>query len=263
MIFKISTSVLKDHFSENELQFIGGVKSKQWLVIDPYNTNHQRLLKVQEEEVPFLDESGRFVTFTDLPILENTPNFFKVSDTEFTESALLSAYKLCLMSSKLDDKAKSLGKALHNNSIEGDYYHFCNIVCEWGRGLRVWSNLQRHHQDRLGFVLKEWLSVVDDLSDEQAITIGTSIKGLRVSFASKQLRFLDPNRFVVLDDVFCQGLGIALNSKGYVLFLNLLRQLQRQLTEELPLGDLEQGLFYLVRQKVRQKEDDFSILDEK
>ncbi|AWY01133.1 hypothetical protein A8139_14975 [Marinomonas primoryensis] len=255
MIFKISTSVLKDHFAESELQFIGDVEPKQWLGIDLHNTEHLHLLKVQEVEVPFIDESGRFVTFTDLPILENSPIFFKVSDTEFTELALLSAYKLCLISSKLDDKAKSLGRALHNASTEDDYYRFCNIVCEWGRGHRVWSNLKRHHKDRLGFALKKWLSAVGGISDEQAITIGASIKGLGVSFASKQLRFLDPNRFVVLDDVFCQGLGIALNSKGYELFLSILRQLQQQLAIELPLGDLEQGLFYLVRQKVRQKTD--------
>ncbi|RCX07145.1 hypothetical protein [Marinomonas foliarum] len=259
MKYKISTPVLIDHFSESELQVLGGVKSKQWLEINLYNTDHLSLLEVRGVEVPFTDESGRFITLTDLSPRENLPIFFKVSDTEFTESALFSAYKLCLISSKLDDKAKSLGKALHNTSTEDDYYHFCNIVCDWGRGLRVWSNLHRHHEDRLGFVLKKWLSVVGDVSDEEAITMGASIKGLRVSFASKQLRFLDPNRFVVLDDVFCQGLGIALNPKGYVLFLSILRQLQRQLTKELPLGDLEQGLFYLVRQKVRQKTDDIII----
>lgn len=126
---------MKDHFLESELQFIGGVKPKQWLVIDLYNTDYLRLLKVQEVEVPFIDENDRFITLTNLSN-RKLPVFYKLSDTEFTESALLSAYKLCLMSSKLDDKAKSLGKALHNTSTEDDHYHFCNIVCEWGRGLR-------------------------------------------------------------------------------------------------------------------------------
>ena len=112
MKFKISTYVLKDHFSQGDLQFLGGVKPKQWLEIDLYNAEHLRLLKVQGVEVPFIDENGRFITLSDLSPRENFPIFFKVSDTEFTESALLSAYKLCLMSSKLDDMAKSLGYLL-------------------------------------------------------------------------------------------------------------------------------------------------------
>ncbi|MBM6549792.1 hypothetical protein [Marinomonas ostreistagni] len=250
LVYKISTSVLKDHFTQDTL---GDIERDKWLEIDVSNPDHQALLIAHDVEVPFIDEHGRFLTHSDLSSSTTPLTFFQVSSTVFTASALRAAFELSLITSRLDDEAKAQGASLGADSSKDDYLQFSNTVCEWGRGLRVWANLKRHHGSNLSNVLKVWLSLVEALNDEQAIYHGASIKGLGVSFASKHLRFLDPERFVVLDDVFCQGLGIALNPKGYVLFLSMLRQLQQQLNLELTLGDLEQGLFYLVRQQVRLK----------
>ena len=84
-----------------------------------------------------------------------------------------------------------------------------------------------------------------------AISKGIEIDGLGVSFASKHLRMIAPETFPVLDQVLSEGLGFALNRKGYALFTQLLRDFmaQHEITE--PIATLESGIFLLVRQQVR------------
>lgn len=89
--------------------------------------------------------------------------------------------------------------------------------------------------------------------DEDAIAKGAQIKGLGVSFASKHLRMLDPERYAVLDDVLQQGLGIALNPRGYRLFLSALRAMAKEINQPMRIANLEAALFILVRQDVRTK----------
>lgn len=74
----------------------------------------------------------------------------------------------------------------------------------------------------------EWLKGTAGASDEDAILGGTNILGLGVSFASKHLRMLAPEKYAVLDDVLSEGLGFALNSKGYRLFPEFLAQVFRR-----------------------------------
>ncbi|TDX32135.1 hypothetical protein DFO67_10283 [Modicisalibacter xianhensis] len=57
-----------------------------------------------------------------------------------------------------------------------------------------------------------------------AIAPGVAIKCLNVSFASKHLQMLDPQRYAALDDVSSQELGLAMNPIGYTLFLRCLRE---------------------------------------
>lgn len=138
---------------------------------------------------------------------------------------------------------------------------FSDAVCVWGRGRRVWGNLDRHNNGDLATPLHEWLlGVRDGYSDEQSVTprsehFAGMPKGLAVSFASKHLRMLDPFRFATLDDVLCRGLGFAMNPKGYALFLRMLRDFAASQPgadpEKLDLGKLEAGIFWLVRQHVR------------
>ena len=89
--------------------------------------------------------------------------------------------------------------------------------------------------------------------EDPAIEPGINIKGLGVSFASKHLRMLDPDRFAVLDEVLSDGLGFALNPKGYKLFMQLLQDFSKQNHIKHSLAELESGLFILVRQQVRSQ----------
>lgn len=92
-----------------------------------------------------------------------------------------------------------------------------------------------------------------DRSERDAITCGVAIKGLGVSFASKHLRIIDPSRFAVLDDVICQGFGVAMNVQGYLLFLRLLRAFRVEHALSCSVAELESALFLLVRQSVRAR----------
>ena len=66
---------------------------------------------------------------------------------------------------------------------------------------------------------------------------------------------LDPERYAVLDDMLQQGLGIALNPRGYRLFLSALRTLGKEIDQPMRIANLEAALFLLVRQGVRAKTD--------
>lgn len=126
------------------------------------------------------------------------------------------------------------------------------VVERWGRSGRVWGNLKRYHgMEGVGTVIGEWLGACRDASILEAITGGIAIKGLGVSFASKHLRFLDPDRFATLDDVLCQGLGYALNPAGYSMMLQDLARLREEHALPYRIADIESGLFVLIRQVVR------------
>ena len=115
----------------------------------------------------------------------------------------------------------------------------------------MWGNLNRHYSPEiLQEELRHWLSGIAD-SDIDAIEGGLNIKGLGVSFASKHLRLLDPNRFAVLDDVLSVGLGFALNPAGYALFMRELKRFQEKYAISYPLAHIEWAIFGLVRQSVR------------
>lgn len=134
-------------------------------------------------------------------------------------------------------------------------------VCHWGGGGRVLGNLKRHHAGHLGDVMHRWMqAALAAASDGEAIAQASPQRpaglphGVGISFGSKHLRMLDPNRFAVLDSVLSEGLGYALNPKGYALFMRHLRDLHQHLVATgwpHSLARTESGLFVLVRQNVR------------
>nr|WP_298377551.1 hypothetical protein [uncultured Halomonas sp.] len=102
----------------------------------------------------------------------------------------------------------------------------CQAVCEWGKGFRVWGNLTRYYRlPDLSRALDDWLAIAAATDDAaSAIAPGIAIKGLGVSFASKHLRMLNPQRYAVLDEVISEGLGFAKNPRGYALFIHCLQE---------------------------------------
>lgn len=176
---------------------------------------------------------------------------------KFSEAAISSANTLLGLEGE-NENTQSLelsGAKLSISSTYQDFLEFSHGVCEWGRGKRVWGNLLRHHgEDALAQELRSWLVyAINSQDDESAISRGIRIKGLGVSFASKHLRMLNPKRYAVLDDVLMQGLGIALNPRGYRLFLSALRSLADQLGQSPRIANIEAAIFLLVRQQVRAK----------
>ena len=177
---------------------------------------------------------------------------------KFSYAALDSAIHLQLQEFNTSATEK-FAKTLSTPMTEEEAKEFSERVCIWGGGARVWANLNRRNPEGLPRLLKEWLETArqDDVGDEEALTGGIEIQGLSVSFASKHLRMLRPDRFAVLDAVLSDGLGFALNLKGYNLYMHYLRELHQilRLRESSrfshDVATLEAGLFLLVRQRVR------------
>ncbi|WP_353742480.1 hypothetical protein [Pseudomonas fluorescens] len=172
---------------------------------------------------------------------------------KFSRSALESAILLARKEFDASSDVENLGAALSAGSPI-NVLLFSQKVCDWGRGQRVWANLlRRNGKEKLENLLEEWLKGTAGASDEDAILGGTNILGLGVSFASKHLRMLAPEKYAVLDDVLSEGLGFALNGKGYRLFLSSLRKFSVDHSISGNLAELEAGIFLLVRQEVRSR----------
>lgn len=135
---------------------------------------------------------------------------------------------------------------------------FVKSVCEWGGGHRLVKRaLEENAPVQIARVLKRGLAsalkgcVADGVEQIQAL------QGLGQSFASKQLRFLAPDRAVILDSFLRTELGYPENSKGYQAFLadceailahaRTSTQLTAQFRNRLRVCDVEAALFAKIR----------------
>ena len=241
----------KEPYAEHKLRKL---KASQWVSFCP--ECHAGVLKPEGKnfDLPVFCSDGVFRTSTDL--LKNQAGepeaIWDFWGLRFTPAALINASELLQFTYPGTERVEQLGKELRTGASD-DSIGFSKEVCRWGGGLRVWGGLERHHEEaELSKKIKDWLcSATTAESAEAAIEQGTAIKGLGVSFASKHLRMFDPEKFCVLDDVLSKGLGIALNPKGYQLFLSLLQAFNDEKGLKWPMAKLESALFMLVRQQVR------------
>jgi hypothetical protein len=201
---------------------------------------------------PFVIEGNLLVTAHDV---DQRCDVIELPNMRFTANALRSAADE-IVSDPKTRQVSSLGSSVVGAGPD-KALQFSKQVCEWGGGHRVWGKLiKRHGREILGAELVRWFELAAQArTPAQAIVPGASMKGLGVSYASKHLRHLDPTRFAVLDDVIGQGLGYALNPAGYNLFVADLKRLQRDHFNDLPIASIEAGLYNLVRQIVRGRED--------
>ena len=170
----------------------------------------------------------------------------------FSASALDSAVEIVKIEAPSTNEVETMGQAFLAAPSPALALAFSKAVCEWGGGQRVYANILRHnHQDQLAQRLHDWFVSVPTSSVDEAIEAGTSIKGLGVSFASKHLRMLQPIRFPVLDDVLQRGLGFATNTAGFRLFTRTMGEFRERYGRAETLGQLESGIFHLIRQSVR------------
>ncbi|MDP3777562.1 hypothetical protein [Methylotenera mobilis] len=204
---------------------------------------------------PFLCSDGVMRTASDFDhgACHNVTKNLNFSGFSFSESALASAIELIKSEDTTTKYVESLGEGIRYHFDTESVLTFSEAVCAWGRGQRVWANLVRRNHDKrkLGALLSDWLGRALEDEDENVIRRGIEINGLSVSFASKHLRMLAPERFAVLDSVLCEGLGFALNPKGYKLFLGNLRSFKAEYQVPWSLADIESAIFLLVRQQVR------------
>ena len=149
-------------------------------------------------------------------------------------------------------EVEKLGAAVAQNPTAASSLALSEAVCRWAStGQRVWGKLQvLHNPDDLGKRLCSWFQVANTTHDVgKAIECGTKIDGLGVSFASKHLRMLAPQRFAVLDSVLSEKLGFALNIAGYKLFMQMLHEFRRQYRLRDNVGTLELVIYLFIKEE--------------
>jgi len=227
-----------------------------WVEVCPL-CNAYALAAEYEAPAPFLCADGVMRSVRDLDV--SARNFalslLDFCGFRFTQAALDGAIAMAFGSDPegaQTSNVEKLGESISANLSRGLVLAFSEKVCEWGGGARVWGNLSRDGTDQLADDLLAWFASVDGAdTDEEAIRPGEAIHGLAISFASKHLRMLRPERFAVLDAVLSEGLGFALNPKGYALFMRFLRTFRESISFKRNIAALETGIFFLVRQHVR------------
>lgn len=258
------------HHAEVPLAHLGERPDvKRWVVVCA-KCDAALLVSKNGIPLPFLAADGVMRTIEDNPADTVIHDFHGF---RFTGSALTCSVRLIETGSNEQSTVTAIEaarKRFLSEPSDQSANSFSKRVCEWGRGHRVMGNLERYHKSTLGSKLKTWLLAIAHAPDDASAVAPQSSanpegvpKGLGISFASKHLRWLDPSRFAVLDDVLSQGLGYALSPQGYALFMRLLREFTGKLpafslepgraSVKLTLTQVESGIFLLVRQHVRSE----------
>ena len=178
-----------------------------------------------------------------------------LADVPFSRSELKGVLKTIPPKTK---EVEKLGAALARKPTPAKSYKFSKAVCrEWAprTGRRVWGKLKIYHNpDDLGKQLRSWFqNITPDIGAAEAIKPGVAIKGLGVSFASKHLRLLCPQKFAVLDSVLSQKLGFPLTIKGYEHFMQTLHDFRRcYRLRAYNVGTLEMGIFWLIQDQKKK-----------
>jgi hypothetical protein len=253
---RINGRTLKDALDKTKARSrFGNIHPKRWVDICPLCDAYALGIETNHPW-PFLSADGVMRTaadFNDNGIKADCESLDFCGFT-FSKSALNSAMTLIQLEDKATKEVERQGGSIAQNSDADLSLKFSQSVCNWGRGQRVWANLvRRNNQESLGKSLNDWFRIVADTNNnvEEAISPSVKIDGLGISFASKHLRMIAPQRYAVLDEVLSTGLGFALNVKGYRLFMQSLNDFKLKYNLEHNLATIESGIFSLVRQQVR------------
>jgi hypothetical protein len=262
-LVRVNGRSLNEALNTNQLKpNVDKISNNSWVSLCP--TCHAEFLEVHTKDAsvfaqtPFLCIDNVMRTADDLN-KKMQPYDYK-SDLnfcgfKFSKSALINAIAIAQKQYDKTSEIEQLGVEMIKKPLEFNYLSFSEKVCEWGGGQRVWANLSKAKEntpETLNNTLKTWLHTARETNDyERAISLGTSIKGLGVSFASKHLRMVVPNKYAVLDEVLSIGLGFALNPKGYQFFMHSLHEFSQANQLDLNIATVESGIFLLVRQQVR------------
>ncbi|MEK9971028.1 MAG: hypothetical protein VW600_17975 [Ferrovibrio sp.] len=103
---------------------------------------------------------------------------------------------------------------------------FVERVCIWGRGHRnVGRVLKKNTPKGIADALREGHAIAKRGDVAAGVIRIENLRRLGISYASKQLRILLPNRAVILDSVIRVRLGYAESERGYRDFLSVCNEL--------------------------------------
>ena len=224
-------------------------RSTDRVAIDPHKDAY--LLGAEfQNPFPFCTANGVMATVLDVDATK--AQIYELGIFQCTASAFESSLYWIQQEDPTTGALEALGRRVLAGA-SGESFEFSRQVCEWGGGGRVWGNLNRYYSpEALQSELQDWFVAVSGADGHSnAIKSGLAIKGLSVSFASKHLRLLAPDHYAVLDEVLSMGLGFALNSAGYDLFMHELKKFKKKYSVPHSLAKIESSIFGLVRQSVR------------
>ncbi len=146
----------------------------------------------------------------------------------------------------LREKVEVTRLAYLKSNKKKDAIAFSQAVFAWGRGDRVYGKLSK---EKWHTHVHQWLQKVPKLSEREAIEQGIELSGIGVSFASKHLRLLYPDRFATLDSVIDDRLGYSRNPAGYLRFLSDLKAFKDKYRLQYDIGDLEEAIFKAIKEE--------------
>jgi hypothetical protein len=108
-----------------------------------------------------------------------------------------------------------------NNFRKADLQSFIKTVCNWGGYPGIAGRiLKQNRNDKVAVVFRTAYQQAQDGNVVEALKTLQQINNLgEVSFASKHLKFLTPDRAVVLDSIISKRLAYPMNREGYRDFL--------------------------------------------
>ncbi|SDI41020.1 hypothetical protein SAMN05216338_102228 [Bradyrhizobium sp. Rc2d] len=117
---------------------------------------------------------------------------------------------------------ESAGLALIETGFEPEASaDFVQRVCKWGGGDRQMGRVRDNNSpNEVSLALSEGVALARGGEVAKGVERIRRLRNLGQSFASKQMRFLEPTRAVILDSVIRSGLGYAETATGYAEFLS-------------------------------------------
>jgi hypothetical protein len=131
----------------------------------------------------------------------------------------------------IEQQARQLIEGRFN---ERELEPFIKAVCRWGGYAGVAGKVRRYHPTtaELRSHFQDAYSKVVLSEDREAIKCLLRIKGLAVSFASKHLKSLAPDRAVVLDSIISARLGYPRTPEGYERFVGDCRSILARIASD-------------------------------
>ena len=150
-----------------------------------------------------------------------------------------------------DDLEAQAQQLIDNNFPSKDAKQFVRDVIDWGRGHRFADRFKKRNADsKVAAALKK---AINANSMGKAVEELAALKYLGFSFASKVLRFMQPEKAVILDQVLSTRLGYPKTAGGYEDFLSDCYALREVAAPDLRICDIESALFAKVQGEYPRK----------
>jgi len=142
---------------------------------------------------------------------------------------------------------------------------FICTVCGWGGYAGIAGRVIKNNDPlRIVSALRDAYAATQYGKIDVAMEHMLALKDLGVSFSSKHLKFLDPNRHVVLDSVISGRLGYPLTTDGYCRFVEVCQKILGHLSyrniqttslnhQSWRLADVEMAIYQWLRKKTHEQ----------